>query len=1076
MSLAAAETAKPKAQASNAIAAPPKAQEVEPGSAEIAGVPRYLAIQPKLTVGAPDDPLEREADHVADHVMRMPEPRSGGVPVTARAAASIRRRCAACSGPIEVPEDRISGTIQRKCAACAAAEEHGTHSDCECDDQERVQRRMEAAASGHASNGHGQDGSRPLGRNASGRIRALQGGGAPLSRSVRDYFEPRFGYDFSAVRIHTGGSAAESAHELGAQAYTLGQDIVFGAGRFSPDTPAGEHLLAHELAHTVQADGATLRRQIDPATSAIESPAETDAPATEAVPVEIKLLDGAPWLYEVNAESTPAAISLALYGIDLSPTPGFDQAAGGLIGVFSRGRYREIAYPELLVSPYRERFHQGMRTKLDSDVERVESILLETYISGSQEGQLIDLVANWERWRDLRTESNERTYFDAFLARLREDRLYTDYGLWESSSRSYFDELYGAVEERAGELNAMIAQHSREFGGYRPIWAELERRAGGEALPAGPNEELIERSSNLVLDALEGYTSGDDSTLIADTLSGLPPREQAAVLHRIMSHYDESDWTGIFGRFGEAWEGGMLYFLFEDLDESDQQRVGRALVDGGVMDEGTVAQLIAGRGWGGKYLPFTTYYGAQAAQFWADVAVENEGTAAGYLAYVPGMFASLWTPETAGSTALTLVTAGAAPGVAQAFPTVGRGLLVVGTGVTAYGTTIAIQELATGRDAYSGEELNSTDKIVRVLNVISGTLLLTAGFMQAAALSPRGSTGTGRLAPRLELPAGEGPVGEGPNVRFRVIRVDGDEYTVIGQHSESGETALLRINARTGEGTVTHLSSGQVVPIRGWTLQEPFAPLSAGGSGGVCATGAGSEIVPLGATRAIATLEPPPSSQLPATRPPPTVLTEPEYGVPELFESMQCMVPESVLGAEAVEAGLSEGIVPDLYYVDPVSGDYLPFYYSAESGRFQPYWNQAMQMGNVFNELGNWGYPVHELTLRTAIPSGRGSTVRLDSYDPVNGEIVSRKYTQLGGIDEFDALGYVQELVIKYPSGAQIATTPATRAAGLAGNTVTGNLVLEVAVQRYPIPERVLEYANSRNVTIRDATGHVYNP
>jgi Domain of unknown function (DUF4157) len=347
MSLAAAETAKPKAQATNAIAAPAKAQEAEPGSAEIAGVPRYLAIQPKLTVGAPDDPLEREADHVADNVMRMPEPRGGGVPVGALAAPRIQRRCASCSAAMEEPEHATPRTIQRKCAACAAAAQHGSQSDCDCDGAQgkSVQRRADMATNGHASSANGHDGSRPLGRDAAGRILALQGGGAPLSQSARDYFEPRFGYDFSAVRIHTGGSAAESAHELGAQAYTLGQDIVFGAGRFSPDTPAGQHLLAHELAHTVQADGATLRRQIDPATSVIESRAETDAPATEAVPVEIKLLDGAPWLYEANAESTPAAISLALYGIDLSLTPGFDQAAGGLIGVFSRGRYREIAYP-----------------------------------------------------------------------------------------------------------------------------------------------------------------------------------------------------------------------------------------------------------------------------------------------------------------------------------------------------------------------------------------------------------------------------------------------------------------------------------------------------------------------------------------------------------------------------------------------------------------------------------------------------------------------------------------------------------------------------------------------------------
>jgi peptidoglycan/xylan/chitin deacetylase (PgdA/CDA1 family) len=64
--------------------------------------------------------------------------------------------------------------------------------------------------------------------------------------------ERRFGHDFSRVRVHTGARAAESAHVLGAHAYTFGRDIVFGSGRYRPDTPAGRGLLAHELAHVLQ--------------------------------------------------------------------------------------------------------------------------------------------------------------------------------------------------------------------------------------------------------------------------------------------------------------------------------------------------------------------------------------------------------------------------------------------------------------------------------------------------------------------------------------------------------------------------------------------------------------------------------------------------------------------------------------------------------------------------------------------------------------------------------------------------------------------------------------------------------
>ena len=66
------------------------------------------------------------------------------------------------------------------------------------------------------------------------------------------YFEPRFGRDFSGVRVHTDSRAAASARRLNARAYTLGQDVVFDAGQFAPETQEGRRLLAHELAHVVQ--------------------------------------------------------------------------------------------------------------------------------------------------------------------------------------------------------------------------------------------------------------------------------------------------------------------------------------------------------------------------------------------------------------------------------------------------------------------------------------------------------------------------------------------------------------------------------------------------------------------------------------------------------------------------------------------------------------------------------------------------------------------------------------------------------------------------------------------------------
>lgn len=80
--------------------------------------------------------------------------------------------------------------------------------------------------------------------------------GRPLCEGLRGRLEAHFGHDFSRVRVHADAQAAESARELTARAYTLGNDIVFGEGEYQPETSAGKQLLAHELTHVVQQNGA----------------------------------------------------------------------------------------------------------------------------------------------------------------------------------------------------------------------------------------------------------------------------------------------------------------------------------------------------------------------------------------------------------------------------------------------------------------------------------------------------------------------------------------------------------------------------------------------------------------------------------------------------------------------------------------------------------------------------------------------------------------------------------------------------------------------------------------------------
>lgn len=88
--------------------------------------------------------------------------------------------------------------------------------------------------------------------NLESNINSLRGSGQPLPESVRNYFEPRFGYDFSHVRVHTDSHAAASAKAVNAQAFTVGRDVVFGAGRYTLGNSEGQRLLAHELTHVLQ--------------------------------------------------------------------------------------------------------------------------------------------------------------------------------------------------------------------------------------------------------------------------------------------------------------------------------------------------------------------------------------------------------------------------------------------------------------------------------------------------------------------------------------------------------------------------------------------------------------------------------------------------------------------------------------------------------------------------------------------------------------------------------------------------------------------------------------------------------
>ena len=172
--------------------------------------------QAKLEVGRSDDPLEHEADRVAERLTAAPGP------------GRLRRACA-CGG---------TPGPDGECAACKAR---------------RLGMQRKPAADG------------PNGEAPAIVHDVLSSPGTPLDPSTRAEMEQGFGRNLGDVRVHTGDQAAASSRAVGARAYTVGADIVFDRGRYAPGSPEGRRLLAHELAHVAQQEAGTplVQRQDD---------------------------------------------------------------------------------------------------------------------------------------------------------------------------------------------------------------------------------------------------------------------------------------------------------------------------------------------------------------------------------------------------------------------------------------------------------------------------------------------------------------------------------------------------------------------------------------------------------------------------------------------------------------------------------------------------------------------------------------------------------------------------------------------------------------------------------------------
>jgi len=291
-------------------------------------------IQTKLTVGAPNDVYEKEADSMADKVVqRLTQPE-----VVSKKDQSVQAKPASTS---------FTPFVQKKCAHCEEEEKLQKEkenkgkeriqkkpifeSDAEPpDDDKKVQRKCAECEKEEKLQKKSNTESTPASSTIESNLNSSKGRGATLPAAIREQMESSFGADFSNVRIHNDSSAVQMSRDLNAQAFTHGSDIYFNSGKYDANSKGGKHLLAHELTHVVQQNGSSLQTkpadetpylttntptvqrawynfsipftdyEFDPSIEGVKTAASVTASTVKkgAVFVKDKVVEAAEWVYE----------------------------------------------------------------------------------------------------------------------------------------------------------------------------------------------------------------------------------------------------------------------------------------------------------------------------------------------------------------------------------------------------------------------------------------------------------------------------------------------------------------------------------------------------------------------------------------------------------------------------------------------------------------------------------------------------------------------------------------------------------------------------------------------------------
>jgi hypothetical protein len=401
----------------------------------------------ELKLSSPADHSEVEAERIADEVSAIPD-------------AQLQRACA-CDGG-DCPE---CGSRQQASATHA-------HVQRSVDDAASIARRADDGVSA-------DDGASVA---PSLVQEALSSSGQPLERSVRDFMEPRFGHDFSHVRVHNDARAAESAQSVNALAYTTGHNIVFGAGQYAPETHAGRRLVAHELTHVIQQQSGTARalvqRQPQPMKTGLSF--QYSVKLKTALTSEQLLVEFVKQYYQLESDAAAErAIVTGNWGWTGTPKVATEEDAKKgyiLLNVTDKNLSAPSAKEKRERGQYFKQLKPEEQAELNGAVDRMfwEKT---NYKVNEKLGDSADDQKMAKYWTALRDELlRQRQELDALPPAIKKF-LFTENAPKKLEPKDYAAAL--RIAQRLAQLSAAdLADYKSKVGAYTDDWSEFEKSVG----------------------------------------------------------------------------------------------------------------------------------------------------------------------------------------------------------------------------------------------------------------------------------------------------------------------------------------------------------------------------------------------------------------------------------------------------------------------------------------------------------------------------------------------------------------------------------------------------------------------